>query len=208
VAIPQGGIYDVGASEYGDPITPTVPAAPSSLRVSGATSTSLSLTWSDNAANETGYQLERSADGADFLPLATLPANTVSWLDGGLASGTTFHYRVRAYNGAGYSAYAGPVSGTTLAVTLPPAPTGLTAVASAQKGRILLSWQPSTGATSYKVKRSLTSGGPYSTVATGVTSTSYTDGGLRTKTTYYYVVSAVNQSGESPNSNQASAKTR
>jgi hypothetical protein len=208
VPIPQGGILDVGAAEYGQPITPTVPAAPSNLLVAGVTATSVALTWSDNAANESGYLLERSTDGVSFTALPVLPANTVSHVDGGLASGATFHYRVRAFNGAGHSSYAGPVSATTLTASLPPAPTGLTAVASTQKGRILLSWQPSPGAASYKVKRSMTSGGPYTTVATGVTTTSYTDGGLRTKTTYYYVVSAVNQAGESPNSNQASAKTR
>jgi hypothetical protein len=55
------------------------------------------------------------------------------------------------------------------------------------------------------VKRSTTSGGPYSTIATGVTSASYTDSSVTGGTTYYYVVSAVNPQGESPNSNQASA---
>ena len=60
-------------------------------------------------------------------------------------------------------------------------------------------------ATSYNVKRSTTDGGPYTTIASGVTTTSYTNTGLTNGTTYYYVVSAVNSVGESGNSNQASA---
>ncbi|HEU4386952.1 MAG TPA: family 16 glycoside hydrolase, partial [Blastocatellia bacterium] len=85
----------------------------------------------------------------------------------------------------------------------PPAPTGLTA--SAGNGQVALSWNASAGATSYNVKRSTTSGGPYTLIA-GVTSTSFTNTGLTNGTTFFYVVSALNSAGESPNSNEASAR--
>ncbi len=88
------------------------------------------------------------------------------------------------------------------ALTAPAAPTGLGAAAG--NAQVSLSWTGSAGATSYNVKRSTSAGGPYTTVATGVTTTSYTNTGLVNGTTYYYVVSAVNPL-ESPNSNQASA---
>src|SRR5262249_58866328 len=68
-----------------------------------------------------------------------------------------------------------------------------------------LSWNGEWGATSYNVKRSTTSGGPFTTIATGVTSTSFTNTGLTNGTTFFFVVSAVNVAGESGNSNQASA---
>jgi Malectin domain/Fibronectin type III domain len=90
------------------------------------------------------------------------------------------------------------ISGTALT-----APANLTAAAG--NAQVSLSWTGSAGAASYNVKRSTTSGGPYSNVATGVTSTSFTNTGLTNGATYFYVVSAINSNGESPNSNQASA---
>jgi len=89
---------------------------------------------------------------------------------------------------------------------VPAAPTGLTASASSY-GQINLSWSAVSGATSYKVKRALTTGGPYSTVNGGLTLTSYADTGLGDGIAYYYVVSASNSSGESPNSVEVSTTT-
>ena len=85
----------------------------------------------------------------------------------------------------------------------PPAPTGLAAAPG--DNRVDLSWNASGGATSYNVKRATVSGGPYTPIATNVATTSYADTTAVNGTTYYYVVSAVNAAGESPNSNQASA---
>ena len=88
--------------------------------------------------------------------------------------------------------------------TAPPsAPTGL--VATAGNAQVSLSWNSSAGATSYNVLRSMTNGGPYTTIAPHLATTSYTDTGLANGTTYYYVVQAVNGAGTSPNSAQASA---
>lgn len=61
--------------------------------------------------------------------------------------------------------------------------------------QINLNWSPTTGATDYNVRRSLTSGGPYTTVATGLTTTSFSDTGLNGDTPYYYLVSAVDAIG-------------
>jgi len=93
----------------------------------------------------------------------------------------------------------GPATGTPAA---PAAPTGLTATAG--NAQVTLSWTASTGATGYTVKRSTTSGGPYTNVAT-VTTTNYVNTGLTNGTTYYYVVSATNSVGGSNNSAQAIA---
>jgi hypothetical protein len=79
----------------------------------------------------------------------------------------------------------------------PNAPSGFTGFAS--NGYTSLSWTSSAG--NFRVKRATTSGGPYAVVASP-TATSYTDPTVANGTTYYYVVSAVNESGESANSSQ------
>jgi len=96
--------------------------------------------------------------------------------------------------GGGSSGGGGPV--------VPPAPSGVTATAG--NTQVSLSWSPSSGATSYHVKRATTSGGPYTQVA-APTTTNATDTGLTNGTTYFYVVSAVNSAGESANSTQVTA---
>lgn len=68
-----------------------------------------------------------------------------------------------------------------------------------------LSWNNVTGATSYTVKRAATTGGPYSDVAV-VTQATYNDASVVNGTDYYYVVSASNVVGESPNSLEVHAK--
>ena len=52
------------------------------------------------------------------------------------------------------------------------------------------------------------SGGSYTVIAPAVTGTNYVDSGVTPGVTYYYVVSAVNTAGESPNSNQAGARPK
>jgi hypothetical protein len=89
-------------------------------------------------------------------------------------------------------------------VLQPPAvPTNL--AASAGDATVTLSWSASAGATSYYVKRSLLSGGPYATIATNA-SVSFTNTGLNNGTLYYFVASAVNAADESLDSAEASAR--
>ena len=80
-------------------------------------------------------------------------------------------------------------------------PTGLSATALSST-QINLTWNAVTNATSYNVKRSSISGGPYASIATGLVSTNFSDTvpvGMR----YYYVVTAVVGGVESPNSPEA-----
>ncbi|HEY3568526.1 MAG TPA: hypothetical protein VGP73_11385 [Thermoanaerobaculia bacterium] len=89
--------------------------------------------------------------------------------------------------------------------TPPAAPAGVTTSGTTQTGTTV-SWTASSGATSYKVFRATTSGGPYTQVGTSST-TSFTDSGLACNTNYFYVVTASNGSCDSGNSAQASATT-
>jgi lysyl endopeptidase len=113
-----------------------------------------------------------------------------NWLDAGSTGATT----VSGINGSGGGC------------TPPAAPTGLTATAVSQS-QVNLSWNAVSGATSYTILRSTTSGGPYSPVGTSTT-TSFSNTGLSCNTTYYYVVTASNGSCSSGNSAQAQAATQ
>ena len=84
-------------------------------------------------------------------------------------------------------------------------PTGLAAYRDSA-GNVQLSWTAVSGAASYNVKRATTSGGPYTTIATGITGIGYVDSSAAANTNYYYVVSAVSSAGkESVNSTEAAA---
>ncbi len=85
---------------------------------------------------------------------------------------------------------------------LPAAPANLLATPAAS--RIDLSWNASAGAAGYYVKRATASGGPYAVVAE-VSTPAYSDTGLTASPVHYYVVSAIDASGEGAASAEASA---
>ncbi len=95
-------------------------------------------------------------------------------------------------------------TGELIACSIVESPTNLTAAAG--DSQLTLSWTAVDGAISYNVKRSTTSGGTYTTIASNVSGTSYVDTSVTNGIIYYYVVTAVNADGESNNSNEASAK--
>ncbi|MFT5150272.1 MAG: hypothetical protein ACI841_000253 [Planctomycetota bacterium] len=95
-------------------LTPQLPAAPSDLAATTISQSQISISWVDSSGNEDNFELESSIDGISFSLLATLAAGTTSYFDTGLASSTTYWYRVRAVNSVGSSAYSNADSDTTL----------------------------------------------------------------------------------------------
>jgi titin len=81
------------------------PKAPSRLAVKSVRATVAVLGWKDNARNETGFRLERKVGRGRYKEIQSLPANTTQVTVGDLAPGTTYSFRVRALNAAGFSAY-------------------------------------------------------------------------------------------------------
>jgi fibronectin type 3 domain-containing protein len=189
-----------GTGNGSNPSGATAPAVPTGVMAT-AGNAQVSLTWTAGA-NATSYNVKRSATTGG--PYTTVSSPTAaSFTDTGLTNGTAYFYVVSAANSAGASANSAEATAKPTAPAQAPAiPTGLTATAS--NGQVNLAWSASASATSYNVKRSTTTGGPYTKISSPAT-TNFTDTGLTNGTTYFYVVSAVNATGESANSAQASA---
>ncbi|OIN60793.1 fibronectin type III domain-containing protein [Arsenicibacter rosenii] len=98
-----------GTSPYSNTLTvttpATLPAPPTSLTAGAFTPTSISLVWTDNAVNETGYDIELSSGSGEFQKIATVPPNSTTYISSGLTEATLYSFRVRAVNSAGGSAY-------------------------------------------------------------------------------------------------------
>ena len=104
--------------------------------VGAAHAAQLTLTWTDASTNEDGFKIERATGTAGaYGLLASVGADTTGYVDPTVAAGTTYCYRVRAYNTAGDSAYsnaacAAPASATLYTVTVGKAGAGSGTVAS------------------------------------------------------------------------------
>jgi fibronectin type 3 domain-containing protein len=180
--------------------TQQIQAASPSILTATAGNAQVSLSWTAPAYARS-YNVKRATtSGGPYTTITNVP--TTSVVDTGLINGTTYFYVVSALNYYGETANSAEANATPAAPAPPAAPTGL--MTTAGDTVALLAWTPSAGATSYNVKRSTTSGGPYTTI-TNVTTTSVVDTGLTNGITYYYVVSALNTYGESVNSSPASA---
>ncbi len=133
-------------------IAMVAPAAPSVLTALTTSSTSITINWTDNASNESGFRIERcTGDGCtSFAEVATVGPNVTTFANSGLGAGNLFGYRVRAYNGVTESAY----SNTARAGTVPPsAPTGLTTqTLSATQIRVLWT-DPANDETGFRIER-------------------------------------------------------
>jgi hypothetical protein len=89
------------------------PLAPLNFTVTGTTSSTASLAWADNSPNETGFKIERSTDGVNWTQVATVGSGVRTYSAGALSPSTTYHFRVRAYNASGDSAYTDIATATT-----------------------------------------------------------------------------------------------
>jgi hypothetical protein len=86
----------------------------------------LVLSWSDNASDEDGFLVERRPDAGGFAQVGAVGPNVVTFLDAGVVAGNTYCYRVRAFNGAGASAYTNEVCGTPTGGSTPPSTSPVT----------------------------------------------------------------------------------
>ncbi len=186
---------------------PTIPLAPTGLTGTLQAGPQVLLSWTDNATNETGFQIYRRLSTGAYALLTTVAAHTgtglTTYTDTTVAFGNTYLYEVRAINLVGTSAYSNIV--TVLVVAPPAAPTGLSATL--QTGpQVLLRWTDNaTNETGFQIYRRTSTGAwTLLTTAPAFTGTgivTYTDTSVVTGNTYLYEVRAVNAGGTSTYSN-------
>ncbi len=172
---------------------PSLPASPTAPAVTYPAVYQARVAWSDSAINETGYRIERSPAGYAQWTLVSgqLAAGSISFTDSTVLSGASYDYRISAINADGLSGYASVTASVPDAT--PPAPTGVSATAT--YASVDLTWNAVPQAASYRVKRADSPGGPYTTIASDLTSPAYADASFTPGATHYYLVSAVSGSG-------------
>jgi titin len=197
----SGGASGYSSAVHAKTLT-GLPAAPSGLRATTLSKTSIALDWTDNSNNELGFQLEQAPDAGGapgtFEWIAGVGANTTTLTVSGLAVGTTYWFRVRSTY-IDSSAYSNSASATTF--PLPPAaPASFTATA-VSGSEIDLAWADVPDEAGYTLQRAPDNNGvpgAYATIATLATgTTTYKNAPLAANTTYWFRIRATNAGGSS-----------
>jgi hypothetical protein len=209
VARQSGGVGLLGA--YDGKIFKTAPGAPVLTGLAGNNVNHLKWTDGSNGNSPvTSHTIYRGTASGGETVLATVSGTATSYDDTAVTNGVTYYYQVSASNAVGGSPRSNEVALTPAFKAAPSAPQKLKATG--KQGGVLLTWsapssQGTARITGYRIYRSTVAGAETFVTATGNT-TRYIDDNTNSGTTYFYKVSAVNAVGESPKSNEDSAKAK
>ncbi|MFS1512081.1 glycoside hydrolase family 9 protein [Chengkuizengella sp. SCS-71B] len=182
-------VFDDGMKVFGDEPGPAVPPSIPTNLIATEGNGQVTLSW-NHATGANSYNIKRSGTSGGPYSYVESTSNNI-FTDLGLTNGETYFYVITASNSTGESSDSSEVSGTPFL----PQPGSFILSASAGDGQVDLSWSLSSDADHYDVLRSQTSGGPYTTIANGITLRDYTDTSVSNGTTYYYQLVANNGAG-------------
>jgi len=174
---------------------------PENLAATPLSTSAISLAWLDKATGEDGYKVERMTGGGSFTEITTLPENSVNYSDSGLVDGTTYFYRVRAFNTIPAESFNSEEASATTFLN-PPTNLSATKLSGSDVG---LAWTDNSQTEDgYIIERRPFVGGYKEITTVGPGVTNYNDSGLAKKR-YTYRVRAFNAAaGNSAYSNEAS----
>ncbi|WP_199613965.1 OmpL47-type beta-barrel domain-containing protein [Paenibacillus alkalitolerans] len=194
---PQSENIEVSAFDTTQPIPP----APTGLSVPVIKSISVGLEWTP-VEDALSYGIYRESDPEG--PYNKIGSSlTAAYTDKTVSPSTTYYYKVSATGVGGESEKSGSVSTTTNPpVTIPETPTGVSAGTVTTSAFEIL-WKPVDNAESYNIYRKA-SGESTFTLLGSTSSAVYVDKKISvSKTGYSYKVTAVNEMGESAQSDEA-----
>ncbi|MES2797183.1 MAG: fibronectin type III domain-containing protein [Bacteroidota bacterium] len=107
-----------GLSAFSNVQAYTKPAAPSNLKVTSVTTSSINLVWVDNSKGETGYQvfIQKNSD-QNFEKVTTLPANSTEWIVNELLANNNYRFKILAISENGDSEFSDQIEVKTLVIT-------------------------------------------------------------------------------------------
>jgi uncharacterized repeat protein (TIGR02543 family) len=196
--------------------TTVAPDAPTSVTASGATATSLNVSWTAPADPGTSaisdYTIQYSSNsGSSWSTFSHTASSSTSATVTGLTRTTSYIFKVAAVTTVGTGSYSTTSTAVSTAAAVPGAPTGLAATSNADAQSVVSWTAPSDNGgaaiTSYKVEYS-SDGTNFNTATTAATGTSYTVTGLTNGTTYTFRVSAINSAGTGSASATTTATTK
>jgi len=200
------------------PAAITAPASPTLTTATGG-SASVTLAWTAPTSNGgsaiQGYNVYvgLTSAGESATPSNSTLVTGTTYTVTGLAVGTKYWFTVKAINAIGTSSASNELSATTSTLTVPGAPTLISAQPGRRQVTLTYSAPSSNGGsaiTGYFIYIGTSAGGVSSTPlnATPINSTRVTVTGLTRRVTYYFIVRAVNKNGTGAPSNELSATSQ
>lgn len=196
-----------------EPPAPTAPNQVTGLTIGSVGETTVSLSWSapaDGGAEISNYEIDYATNNSFTSGLTRVTSISNSTVVSGLASGTTYYFRVAARNSVGVGEWSEARNTTTQAVTALPGSPGLFTATATSNSSIGLTWTKPAGDVSDYVLQMSTQSNFRSfsswTIPGNVEAFSVT--GLKSRTTYYFRIAARNSSGQSAWSNARATTPR
>lgn len=178
-------------SEYSSIVSAkAVPSKVTGLKVSATAVNGIRIIWTKNSYAGSYYVYRATSKSGTYKKIATISKNsTVTYTDKSVNAGSTYYYKIVAFKKSGSKTYNASASDLVSAKAVPSAVNSFK-VSSVTSKTVKLTWKENSGATGYYIYRATSKSGTYSKVASisKKATVSYTDSGLKSKTTYYYKI--------------------
>lgn len=187
-----------GSSKYSDTLKVQtnpldLPAPPTNSRIIDYTPFSIVLAWDDNSTNETGFQIQRASQNKAFAALTTVGSNSMQFTDTSVQENTIYYYRIRAYNGDGYSAFSDTLFFQTPENVVPLSPTDFV-VELLKHDEVILTWNENfENITGFEIEKMTGSSGSFIVYAKLGKVTELTDTMVEQGSSYSYQIRSFNQ---------------